>query len=257
MAPQQRAPHQGWRIAVFTAGIALTAVAIVMRGTLLLAIPIGAVLCLAAAPFSKELAWQSRWFGRFGLKKNELQASALVAEAPSQERDEIQRSLGSDEIERAKLRHIVASAAVERLLCPEQGPLAGCEFRLYTLDADRERLLPIFEPDHLEESEGWKIGQGVTGEAWRREEYVSAYGTECSDATYRLTSEQQQRYKDLVAVSSAPVLNAAGRMIAALSASSKDPNTSLNTPDAVDEHVALARAMARVLVDLLQYDNDG
>lgn len=122
---------------------------------------------------------------------------------------------------------------------------------------ERKRLLPVLDPDQdPQHSEGWAPGHGVTGEAWRREDYVIATGSTCSDATYGLTALQQQRYEVLVAVASAPVFNAAGRMIAVLSASTEDTETDLPTPEGREVHLALAAAMSRILVDLLRWETD-
>jgi hypothetical protein len=105
-------------------------------------------------------------------------------------------------------------------------------------------------------SEGWAIGQGVTGEAWRRGAYVLATGSECSDETYHLNAGQQERYRELVAVAAAPVMNASGKVVAVLAGSSHDPETLLGSPEAFDAHIALAAAMARILVDLLGWASD-
>jgi len=53
-----------------------------------------------------------------------------------------------------------------------------------------------------------------------------------------------------------PVLNAAGRIIAVLSASSTSPGTELATPAGFEEHLGLAAAMARILVDVLGWETD-
>ena len=53
-----------------------------------------------------------------------------------------------------------------------------------------------------------------------------------------------------------PVLNARGEVIAVLSGSSEDADSPLGSPDGYAEHVALADAMARILVDLLKWADD-
>ena len=153
-------------------------------------------------------------------------------------------------------RWLVAEAAVRTLLRPEDGPLAGCDLHLYLYDADERRLLPVFEPDEGEPSEGWEPGKGATGVAYERGEFVVVTGTHTHDQTYGLSPEQQERYRTLAAVAAMPVLNASDEVIAVLSASTTDPNHRLDTPDGFDELLATAAAVSRVLIDLLGWGQD-
>lgn len=154
-------------------------------------------------------------------------------------------------------RYMVASAAVDQLFHPVDGPLKGCEFRLYLYDSDRDRLLPAIEPrPDADGSEGWEVGQGVTGEAWRQAEYVFATGRECHDATFGLAPDQQHRYRDLTAVAAMPVINHRGDVIAVLSGSSTDPTAPLVTADGFEAHLTLAACASRILVDLLKWAAD-
>jgi hypothetical protein len=173
---------------------------------------------------------------------------------PAAEGEELE--LGDDP--RPAARFMVASAAVDQLFHPVEGPLTGCEFRLFLYDSDQDRLLPAVEPrPGPDGSEGWAVGQGVTGAAWRQAEYVFATGKECWDATFGLSTGQQQRYRDLAAVAAMPVTNHGGDLIAVLSGSSTDPATTLVTPQGLEAHLALAACASRILIDLLKWAADG
>ncbi len=209
----------------------------------LAALTAGVACCVLAflTPWLRELVFKLGE-SELGVKTREpaeLAASAIAAEEPSMEREEASKEIDEDERQRADARHLVATAAVDQLLHPRYGPLVGCEFRLFFYFADRGRLLPVLDPDRdPDRSEGWAPGQGVTGEAWRGEDYVVATGTECSDETFQLTPSQQQRYQHLAVVAAAPVFNASGRIIAVLSASTEDGNSRLLSDEGREEHLA-------------------
>jgi hypothetical protein len=160
-----------------------------------------------------------------------------------------------DDVEIAAARYLAANRALRPWLTPTDGPLARCEFRLFMYDVQRDRLLPALEIDPGD-SDGWRIGHGVTGEAYESGDYVLAVGPDCSNDTHGLTPEQQDRYQDLTAVAAMPVTNAAGEIIAVLSASSKDPNPVLATVDGQREHVLMAVLVARVVINLLGWWDD-
>lgn len=220
---------------------------------------VGLVLIAAFLPAIKKIDVSAKE-GQLSLEtRDEAAATAIRAEEPSPEQERAEAELALDEAEQglADARWLVANAAIEQLLHPPSGPLAGSEFRLFLYDEERHRLLPALDPDRDPElSEGWAIGQGVTGEAWRREAYVIATGAECSDDTFGLNADQQERYRDLVVVAAAPVVNAKGRMLAVLSGSSRDVGSRVGTPEGFDAHVVLAAAVARILVDLLHWASD-
>lgn len=190
--------------------------------------------------------------------EDEVAASAVAAEEPSPEREAAAVVVDEEERQRADARHLVASAAVDALLHPSEGPLVDCQFRLFRYIEDRGRLLPVLEPErNPQRSEGWAPGQGATGLAWVRADYVRVEGAACSDETYGLTAAQRERYKNLAVVAAAPVLNAAGEIIAVLSASTENADSALATQEGQEAHLALAAAMARVVVDLLRWADDG
>jgi hypothetical protein len=157
----------------------------------------------------------------------------------------------------AGARALAAGAAVQSILSPLFGEvLADCEWHLYIYDSDVDRLLPIFEPDSADDSEGWAVGQGATGMAYLRREFVLVVGDEASDGTYSLTPAQQARYSDLTAVAAMPVQNASGDVVAVLSAAARDSDTALVREEGFQELLARAVAIGRVLIDLLRWFGD-
>ena len=155
----------------------------------------------------------------------------------------------------AATRVVLASETLGRLLAPDAGPLAGAWFHLYLFDEQRELLLPAFE-GRPSPSQGWKAGVGAVGEAWLSGEYVLVRGEEVSDDTYGLTPAQQHRARNLAVVAAMPVRNAGDEVIAVLSGSSTEPDSSLASPEGFDAHLLAAQEVARVLVDLLQWFSD-
>jgi hypothetical protein len=154
-------------------------------------------------------------------------------------------------------RTALASDVLTLLTEPREGPLVGCAFQLYLYDADEHMLLPALEPGHSQPSPAFRVGEGVTGTAWRSGEFAIAEGREVSDGTFSLSAEKQARYADLSAVAAMPVTNAAGEVIAVLSAATSDPESGLTTDEGFESLVALADSFARVLVDLLKWFSDG
>lgn len=172
----------------------------------------------------------------------EMAASAEVAE------------VGASQVVTAT-RVVLASEVLERLLAPEEGPLAGASFHLYLFDEQGELLLPAFE-GRASPSRGWRVGTGAVGEAWATGEYVLVRGPEVHDDTYGLTPAQQRRARDLAVVAAMPVCNAGDEVIAVLAGASVDPGSPLATAEGFDAHLLLAQEVARVLVDLLQWFSD-
>lgn len=156
----------------------------------------------------------------------------------------------------ASARLFLANQFVGDLLYQHtEGPFAGCDFRLYLYDDDKRRLVPAFEPKP-DESVGWAPGQGATGAAWLLNEYVLVEGAQVYDGTYGLDASQQARFRELAAVAAMPVRNAAGDVIAVLTASTKDASNRMSTDEAFEQHTVLALLSSRVLVDLLHWCAD-
>ncbi len=77
-----------------------------------------------------------------GAATAEVAERRATAGRPASDVDEV--DVGDDP--RPAARFMVASAAVDQLFHPGEGPLTGCEFRLFLYDSDRDRLLPAIEP---------------------------------------------------------------------------------------------------------------
>jgi hypothetical protein len=164
-------------------------------------------------------------------------------------------TIGPDEEDDAT-RWVLATRLFDDLLIEPTDALAGCAMQLYLYDEEWDLLLPILTPGHRGPSPGFAPGQGATGMAWDTGEYVVAEGRAVADDTFHLSPEQQERYRDLAVVAAMPVTNAAGRVIAVLSAASRDPKSGLLTDAGFEGHVFLAGAVARILVDLLKWFDD-
>lgn len=192
--------------------------------------------------------------GGFEIETREEQQVEAAADAAS---SEFLGDVEEDELI-GVVRWVVGNEVLPYLLQPTYGPLVGAEFRLFLYDADLDRLMPALGPGSLEPSRGWPIGVGVTGAAYEREEYLLAIGPEASDTTYGLDPEQQERYKDLKAVAAMPIFNGSGVVIGLLSASTNDDAAlGFTTGEGFDEHLLLAQKVARILIDLLQWFDDG
>lgn len=246
---------------LFAVGVVLVVVGLVTRNTIVLLAglfpAVVALLITRLRTFEFELPGGGN-FKAETRTEDEVAASAVAAEEPSPERENAAVVVDEEERQRADARHLVASAAVDTLLQPNGGPLFDCQFRLFRYMEDRGRLLPVLEPERdPHRSEGWAPEQGATGLAWTRADYVRVEGDACSDATFGLTAAQRERYKNLAVVAAAPVLNAAGDVIAVLSASTENLTSGLATEEGQEAHLALAAAMARVLIDLLRWADDG
>lgn len=130
------------------------------------------------------------------------------------------------------------------------------QFRVFVYDADKNRLIPSYQPEGTQPTEGWEPGQGATGQAWQTEEYVLVRGEAVSDGTYGLTPEQQVRYKPLEVVAAMPVRNARGKVIAIITGASTRDDGQLASPEGQRKHRELAIIVGRVLVDLLGDEAD-
>jgi hypothetical protein len=119
-------------------------------------------------------------------------------------------------LDRREQQKTLASRRLLLLLLTEKTGLPShYKFRLYTLDAERQQLMPAYAPQESD-AETWQVGYGVTGQAWKRGEYVVARGEQVSDGTFGLTPQQQNRYNHLKVVAALPIRNDRDQMIAIL-----------------------------------------
>lgn len=226
------------------------AVALVGTGSALVALG-------ASLPDVEEVSGGKKGF----TLKRRVPTAQLAAGADPEEEEEEHPALAAPaepfetDPEVTSARVALAGGSLRSLLNPSRGPLAGATLHLYLYDAgdNRLRALGVAGPPG---EEGWEPGKGATGAAYELGEYVLATGEAVRDSTYGLTPDQQQRAADLAAVAAMPVFNAAGEVIAVLTASSTGPDISLDAPEAFDEMVAKANIIARVLIDVLEWYPD-
>lgn len=163
---------------------------------------------------------------------------------------------GNDWWEGARYR--LGERALEALLTNLSGNLAKCEARIFLFDATRQLLVPALSPPGTSGTgSGWAAGEGVTGFAYERSEYVFAKGRRCSDGTFGLSEEKQRRYTSLTEVAAMPLQDPSGRTVGTLSLSSKTIHTTLTSPDGRSEHVSLAQQVSVALRELIGYKADG
>jgi hypothetical protein len=157
-------------------------------------------------------------------------------------------------LDRRQQQKILASRRLLLLLLNERTGLpAHYKFRLYTFDPDRQALMPAYAPEDSD-AESWQVGYGVTGQAWKRGEYVIARDAEVSDDTYGLTPQQQHRYQHLKIVAALPIRNDRDQMIAILTGSSSTDDGRLRSQDGWDRHQELAQIAGRILMDIARMD---
>jgi hypothetical protein len=158
--------------------------------------------------------------------------------------------------QRKEAQEYAAKRLIRSALTESASPLRDYDLHLFVLDEDADRLLPIFEEEGWEGSEGWEPGKGATGRAYSTGEYVKVQGESVSDGSYGLTPEQQERYKHLEVVAAMPVRNARNETIAVLTASRDHDDGTLDREEGFEEMVLLATVCARILIDLLQEAGD-
>jgi hypothetical protein len=153
-------------------------------------------------------------------------------------------------------RYLAAVAALHGLLYPPRDPLADCQFVVYLYDADEDELLAAFFDETLPEPPSWEVGRGATGIAYDEGTYMLAVGAEARDPAYGLSEAELERHASAAVVAAMPVFNGSGDVIAVLSGTSQDPQSTLATPDGFNLHLSLAEAVARILIDLLGWFRD-
>lgn len=161
-----------------------------------------------------------------------------------------------DRVSRA--RYTAADLFIRRMRAHPGGALEGASLHLYLPDETGLMLVPAFEADRTGRggTDWWQVGQGLVGRAWRDGEGLTARGEEIMHGLADLPIARRQRYAGLAVVAAVPVLNAVGRAIAVLSGSATEPASRLDAPEGIEALVTHADAIARVLVDLLGWEND-
>jgi hypothetical protein len=158
----------------------------------------------------------------------------------------------------SRSRYTAADLFIRRMRAHPGGALEGANLHLYLPDETGLMLVPAFESDRTGRggTDWWQVGQGLVGRAWRDGEGLTARGEEILHGLSDLPLARRQRYAGLAVVAAVPVLNAAGRAIAVLSASATDPASRLDAPEGIEALVTHADAIARLLVDLLGWESD-
>jgi hypothetical protein len=129
------------------------------------------------------------------------------------------------------------------------------ELHLY-MPNDDGILLPVDEPGRDVDDAGWPPGVGVVGMAWVSRSLVVGRGAELRSAVDALPAPRQARYADIEVVAAVPVRNGADRPIAVLSAASRNPGATLDDAAARAQLSVTASLCARVLIDVLGWDDE-
>jgi len=202
-------------------------------------------------PWLRRMTWGS---GSVELEDPKFQR-AQIAQETAEEQGDREVTLEDSEVLDAN-RHYAASLAFDAIVADAEA-LNGCEFRFYMWDDHSGRLVAAFRPPDSQPGVGWLPGQGVTGAAFEKGRYVLATGPATHDGTHSLTPEMQARYANLTEVAAAPVRNAAGTTIGVLSVSNRTSEQLISTMAGFEAHVTAASALARIVVDLLLWQDDG
>ena len=187
------------------------------------------------------------------------ESSGYLAGEPTDETDD---GMNEDDDVVVAARTALAGEAIARLLEPEEdSPLRSVLLRLFLLDDDENVLVPVLRMGDLAPAaaERFRPGCGATGTAFARGEYVYVDGPAVADATYGLTPEQQEHFRNLTAVAAIPVTNAASAVLGVLAASTEDVEgpARLGTEEAYFDLLGRSMLLSRVLVDLLRWFDDG
>lgn len=148
---------------------------------------------------------------------------------------------------------IALEAIFARATAPD-GELSGCEIHLFLHDPETDELFSAIGTSRTDAT--WKPGHGATGTAFVRKQFVLAIGDLASDGTYGLSPAQQEQYKHLRAVASAPVFNAGGDIIGVVTALSDASDSPLEQEAAELHMVGVSLLTSRILVELLQWFDD-
>jgi hypothetical protein len=153
-------------------------------------------------------------------------------------------------------RYLGAELLLGHLNAIGSGSLRDVNLRLYLPDEAGEVLAPVLRESPDEDAEVWRRGEGVVGQCWERNEIIVARGPDVTQGLATLPPRRRRRYGLPAIVVAVPVRNAEGRPIGVLSASSSDPGSRLDSPEAAGDLFGAAAVCARILVDLLGWAND-
>ncbi|HAS10487.1 MAG TPA: hypothetical protein DCS55_08225 [Acidimicrobiaceae bacterium] len=228
---------------------------------------VGAVLVVVAVVLPRVHKMKLPGGGEITLRERD--AAALAADAATTV-DDVSREIAStedvapapsaqDPDVTGTLNYVAGNMSLQAVFdwtTAADEPLAGCQLRLYLLDEEDGVLRAVLAPPDAHNATTWRIGQGATGTAYESGDYVLVTGADVSSSTYGLDEEQQQRFRRLAAVAAAPVVNAGGRIVGVVTASTSDLDNSLDSEDARRDHTLAALLVGRVLVELLQWFDD-
>jgi hypothetical protein len=217
---------------------------LVSAGVFLVAVP----TFFTVFPTATEWAWPWRLLtiGAW------VVVAALVVYASVRQGERVEDLVGPVKARRDEQRMLTRNRVLPLLLSPEGTRLpAHYEWRNFIFDRDRRRLVASYAPVGIASSTEWRVGQGAVGAAFETNEYVLVRGQPVSDATWKLTPEQQNRYSRLKVVGAAPIRDEWGDCIGVLSAASEQDDGQLATPDGQKRHIELAVIIGRVIRDLL------
>lgn len=140
--------------------------------------------------------------------------------------------------------------ALDGLLRPRVGPLAGCELHVYTFDEGAQLLVPFYEPEPEKTPSSWAPGVGVTGQAYITDSFVLASEEHTHNDTHKLPPEERATHLDLLEVAAIPITNAADNTIAIMAISNRVRPGILSSSEGYEEVLATREAIARILIDL-------
>lgn len=217
----------------------------------------GVFLILVPTLFSVFPGWAS-WPGwtRAIIIAIWLLVALFVVTATARQSAQVEDLVGKPLKRRHQQRYLSGSRLIRLHLTRETGLPDHYEFRVFVYDRELKRLVPSYGPHKVDELDGWEVGQGATGLAWQREEYVLARGDDVSNDTHGLTPEQQERSKELQIVAAMPVTNAREQVIAILTGSSNNDDGQLASDEGREKQQELSQVVARILIDVLQVGRD-
>jgi hypothetical protein len=191
---------------------------------------------------------------RVGIVTAWVCVAVVVVYASARQSEGVDELIDAERRRRSEARLAAGRYVLEQILRPgAEGFPEHYEFRLFAPDPQADVFVLREEYASTGEltDERWEPGQGVTGAAWSSASLVRARGAPVSDGTYRLTREQQERYRQLAVVAAAPLLDARKRPIAVLSTASREDDGFIFEGDGAARLAALADAAARILIDLV------